>query len=372
MEPQFLLIVASTVGTAIWGVLTWLEQVQVENLREEEEIYQLYVNPFLMASEDLNHLLYRILVKKEIEFLQTRNVDNHQEISEQDALEIIFNITRYFGWSSLFIRFGSYSSVGEGIQIVRKISELFSDREEFGDDPFRFSPAMQISLARVYLTKVPGDFQKPLTFFNHTFFHFVQQYQESKEKDGIFYQELSKSVNGIKSSFSSLELPGRARLSAIQNELVNIVKFIEFEEKFEISAQTRKKAKLIGDQIIVVDSPVLKEAENPMYFLFNLLPLPIADKLKDSFPSLPFVELEVQHSNSQKVKILHSIPGRVRITVKGSRDQGKTQLLTSKIQSITGVTSVENNFNASSFTIYYDSSIELIVFEAMLLETIDA
>ena len=119
MEIEFALVLISTIGTAVWTVLTWADQEEKERRTEEDQLDTLYVNPFLLATEELQSLLYRILAQGEIEFLRkgiSHRGDTEGEITYHEALEVVYIFVKYFGWSLYFYRYGSYSQDKTGDQ----------------------------------------------------------------------------------------------------------------------------------------------------------------------------------------------------------------------------------------------------------------
>jgi len=343
MQPELLLVIVSTIGTAIWTVLTWAEQEEKERRSEEDQIDTLYVNPFLLAAEELQMLLYNLLAEKEIEFLRTgvsHEGDNPNSISYHEALEIIYQFVKFFGWSLCFYRFGSYSQDKHAILMARKICLMFADRETFGDDPFRFSLAKQHALGRQFVKRISSTSAEQMTEYSSaTLYEFDEKVMQSKQEAGPLYQDLSLLVNTISNTTSSKKLPGRARLSAIQSELVNLIIYIESKEKFTLTNEIRKKTKLLGNKIIITEAQIVSAKSDLFPTFFNFTP--IAN----------------QNETIEKAQVIHNIPGRVRLKVPGlNYDQNYANELISWIEKIPEIKSVQANRQASSLTIQYDQN----------------
>jgi Heavy metal associated domain 2 len=343
MQPELLLVIVSTIGTAIWTVLTWAEQEEKERRSEEDQIDTLYVNPFLLAAEELQMLLYNLLAEKEIEWLRTgvsHEGDNPNSISDHETLEIIYQFVKFFGWSICFYRFGSYSQDKDAILMARKICLMFADRETFGDDPFRFSLAKQHALGRQFVKRISSTSAEQMTeFYAATLYEFDEKVMQSKQESGPLYQDLSLLINIISNTTSSKKLPGRARLSAIQSELVNLITYIESKEKFTLTNEIRKKTKLLGNKIIITEAPIVSAKSDWIPAFFNFTP--IAN----------------QNETIEKAQVIHNIPGRVRLKVPWlNYDQNYANELISWIEKLPEIKSVQANRQASSLTIQYDQN----------------
>jgi hypothetical protein len=94
MEPvQIGLFVSilSGVCTAFWTVLTWNQKQEKEEEIRRNKNAALYVNPFLLAAEDLQVRLYNFLIDKKIKPLDMK--DSAYAGFSADALEILYVIT---------------------------------------------------------------------------------------------------------------------------------------------------------------------------------------------------------------------------------------------------------------------------------------
>jgi len=97
------------------------------------------------------------------------------------------------------------------------------------------------------------------------------------------------------------DLAGRERLIQVQNQLVDLLHYIESEEG--LATQKLKKIKLVGNQVVVDETPPKhKDLEQ----LLNWLPLP---NLVAWLPHNPS-GAEVTASSPQ---IVHKTKGRIRL-----------------------------------------------------------
>jgi len=364
MPLEFAIIALSTIGTAIWTVLTWVQQEEKERTAEQDQLDALYINPFLLAAEELQSLLYRLLAGGEIEFLRSgvaHRGDNEREISYHEALEIVYVIVKYFGWSLYFYRYGSYTQDKIAIQLTRNIAEIFADRNIYGDDAFRFTPTKQRSLGQRFVKRFMGS-NAPYAEFNaETLYQFDQEIMESQNQGGHLYQDISITVEAIRRAQSTKDLEGRARLIAIQNELVDLTNYIESEEGFTVSKEMRKKVKLVGQEIVIQEVPLLPENN-----IIKLLPA-VATKFLPSSSS-PLVK---QGENS--AEIVHKIKGRIRLKIPQLLgNETYAQTLQPLIQSITGVKYIQVNKEAASLIIYHENQLPEAEFERIVLEKINS
>jgi len=351
MQPELLILVFSTIGTAVWSVLTWAEQEEKERKAEEDQLDTLYVNPFLNAAEELQILLYNILVGKEIEFLRTgitrRGKESADEISYNEALEIVHPFATFFGWSICFNRYGSYSQDKDAILMARQISLMFADREQFGDDPFRFSLTKQHGLGRQFVKSVPSVAGEEMKEYSAaTLYEFCEKIMKSKEEGGSLFDDISLLIDTIRSTPTSKDLPGKARLSAIQNQLVDLINYIESKEKFTLTNEIRKKTRLVGDEIVVEMFPAISSNKswNPLLIIPALFS--------------PIIPLAHTRDEIEQAQIIHKTAGRVRLKIPQiSNDASYAGKLVSWVENIPGVESVQTNPQASSLTIHYNPEI---------------
>ncbi len=334
MEFEFAIILISTIGTAVWTVLTWTDQQEKERNSEQEQIDALYINPFLLATEELQALLYSILVEGEIEFFRreiSHEGDKQDEITYYEALEVLYVIIKYFGWSWYLYRYSSYTQDKTAIELTRNVSETFADRQKFGQDAFRFTFTKQRSLGQMFVRRL-SETNSPYPEFKATpLYQFLEEIIESKNQNAPLYQSITKTIETIRRATSVEDLTGRERLIEVQNELVDLLNYIELKEGFSVSSKRRKKTKLVGRNIIVYEDT------------------------KETTP-----------------QIVHKTRGRIRLKIPQIlQNASYADYWQSLIQPITGIESIQVNQKGASVTIEYDDRIPETEFVRTLLETIN-
>jgi len=369
MEFEILLITLSSIGTAIWTVLTWAEQEEKERRLEQEQLDALYINPFLLATQELHWVLYRILVQDELGLFRreiSHEGENEDEITYHEALAIVYVIVKYFGWVFVFYHYGSYVQNKTAIKLTRNIAETFADRENFGQDAFLFTFTQQRSLGQTFVKRLTKNNPNSPEFRELSLYQFDQELN-SKNKNDYLYEDIMKVVEAIRKAKSVKDLSGWQRLLQVQNQLVDLLHYIELEEGFSVSGKQRKKIKLIDNMITAYDSTFNKELEKSNYgfSLPHILGF-------FSTNSLQFEPMPKISRTTKKTQIVHKIKGRIRLKVPYIFEkESNSQQLLSLIQTLTGVKLVEVNQVANSVTVYYDEQIPETEFESMLLETIE-
>jgi len=331
MPIETIIIIASTIGTAVWSVVTWADQQEKAREEIDSNLDAIYINPFLRVSQMLQGRLYRILIENEIEYLRlgiAHKGDIVGEISYHEALEIVFIIVKYFGWSSVFFQYGSYTDDRKAIELTTTISDLFGDRNTFGDDPFSFTHSRQQSLGQRFVTRIIGSHTAFPEFRAATVYQFEKEVNESKEQSTQLYLDLYRIIEAIRQAQTSKTLEGRARLVEIHNALVDLINYIEVKEGFTLSREARKKLQLVSDEAKIV---------RPDQYSID--------------PS-----------------ILHTTEGRIRLKIPSlNYNPEHAQLIQSSIQALQGVESIEIRPEASSLIVYFDKTIPKVLFERNLL-----
>ncbi len=359
MPIETIIIIASTIGTAVWSVVTWADQQEKAREEVDSNLDAIYINPFLRVAQMLQGRLYRILAENEIEYLRSgiaHKGDIVGEISYHEALEIVFIMVKYFGWSSVFFQYGSYTDDRKAIELTTTISDLFADRNTFGDDPFSFTHSRQQSLGQRFVTRIIASHTAFPEFRAATVYQFEKEVNESKEQSTQLYLDLYRTIEDIRQAQTSKTLEGRARLVEIHNTLVDLINYIEVKEGFTLSREPRKKLQLVSDEIVSYKSNVSAEQS----FFEQWLPIsPFLDNL---------AEVVQPEQSSIDPSILHVTEGRIRLKVPSlNYNPEHAQLIQSSIQALQGVKSIEIRPQASSLIVYFDKTIPKVLFERDLL-----
>ncbi|MBR8829688.1 MAG: hypothetical protein N5P05_001359 [Chroococcopsis gigantea SAG 12.99] len=366
MNFEFALVALSTIGTAIWTVLTWTEQEEKERRIEQDQLDALCINPFMLATQELNFVLYRILVQDQLGVFRreiSHEGEPEGEITYHEALAIVYVIMKYFGWVFVFYHYGSYVQDRKAIELTRNIAETFADRETFGSDVFLFTLTQQRSLGYAIVKKFPSHDPTYPEFTELSVYEFEEIMSGYKPED-FFYQDVMKVVDGIRKANSIKDLSGWERLIVVQNQLVDLLSYIESEEGYSFTTKKRQKTLLLNDAIIDQENGLTADLHSPaVSFLPNFLPLP-------NLGGLNFWG-ETGGDNKNNPEIVHHIGGRIRVKVPMVfNNSNYAQNIQSLIENITGVESVRINQPASSVTVYYNERIAEKEFAKLLLERI--
>jgi hypothetical protein len=365
---NFLLVLASTIGTAFWTVKTWADQQEKERNQRNSHLNAIYVNPFLLACDVLQRKLYRLLVHNEIEMLKERvyfEGDDESEVPYQEALEIIYTIVKFFGWSFYFLIYGSYTADWKAIRMLSTISNLFAETVQFPDDPFSFTHTKQQSLGQRFVRRVVNSKTDYPEFRSDTLYQFDREVMDSKNQYGHLYQDVRRSIDALLAAKTSQEIPGKNRLIAIHNELVDLLNYIENEERFTLAQHPRKKVKLHKGMIITEEINKPKEKN----LAGQLLTLSYFSDFVSVISSPPPTE----PSSQGLFSVIHRIEGRLRIKMPAYIiDQANFEVIRSFILSIKGVESLELNEKANSLLVIHNSLITLEELESLLLSRLES
>ncbi|WP_013322641.1 HMA2 domain-containing protein [Gloeothece verrucosa] len=323
-----ILSILSAAATAVWTVWTWSEEQEKQREQKRDQISALYVNPFLLAAEELQRRLYDIVNGQELKINEQKYLDQ-QEASYFEALELLYVIFKFFGWQWYIYRYGPYTRDKKAIALGRKISETFANRTNFTDEAFRFSFAEQRSLGQMFV--------KPFISIDNIYpeleaiplYEFETQITEAKNQNTPLYQNIAITLQAIQKAKSLNELEGRERLKQIQDYLVDLLIYLEGQEGFSVTLQPRPRA------------------------------ISIERNLK-----------QLQHMGNTPT-IIHQTEGRMRLRIpRLHKDSAYAELLQTRMKSLTGVQRVTINVQACSMTINYAPTLPEREFEQMVLEAL--
>lgn len=217
------------VVTAVWAVKRWNHQRSVERDQREAELQKenkkvaaLYVNPFLLACENLQSRIYNILEMDGLAALKKRHPGGEY------AEETIYYIAQYFGWDGIVSRYGPYTHDPEFMRLTEAIRDTFAkDRLPIG--AFCFFRSDQMALGQTIMNRSAGEFG--------TEFETIPLHEFKRQLAGQPYAKM----NSVKESIATLQnaanldqLEGRQRLAEVQNHLVDLLSHIEQQEGFTV------------------------------------------------------------------------------------------------------------------------------------------
>ena len=329
MNATLILSVLSGLAAAIWSVWTWSREQEKEREVKRDQEAALYMNSFLSATEELQSRLYGILEEDELAYYRKAYPDQY-EFGSPAAIEILYRLSQYYGWSFRTFRYGPYTHDPRFIELTREIAKTWESRAYPGD-AFRFSIDERASLGQAVVRRV-GEVSAVLPVFESIpLYQFEQEISDETNKHAPLYQ--SKAVRctlaAIDGADKAENMEGHERLAILQNLLVDLLAYIESREGFSVSIGERRKAS-IAESYVGVST--------------------------------------VQTANT---RILHQSRGRIRLRVPQLKtDKVYAQHLQALLQSVENVLSIRVNATSSSVTICYSPDIPDAEFARMVMKTI--
>jgi len=337
MEPVqigLMVSILSGVCTAFWTVLTWNQKQEKDEEIRRNKNAALYVNPFLLAAEDLQVRLYNFLTGKKI---KTLDMEAYAGFSA-DALEILYVIIIYFGWSFVIYRYGPYTRDKKVIELVRTISEVFAEADDYtADDAFYFSLPEQRSLGLTFVRPVnPVNLlQQPDSLFSTyeatSLFEFEEEIKSQRSEHSALYTNIRDALHLIDDFEAIEDLEGYNRLVIIQNSLVDLLKYLESKEGFSVSVKERRKA------------------------------MPLKGTM-----------IKTLGQTSPRFEVVHHVDGRIRLRISDlKRDPSYADQIKILAHSFHEVIEVRVNLPIASVTIEYDPVISKPIFEQQITMALD-
>ncbi|KGF72407.1 hypothetical protein DO97_08405 [Neosynechococcus sphagnicola sy1] len=335
IQIGLLLSIISGVCTAFWTVLIWREKEQKEEERERDKNAALYVNPFILAAEELQSSLYRYLSGKQTKTLENKDSECYAGFSSE-ALEILYVIVIYFGWSLIIYRYGPYTRDKRVIELARKISETFANSDEFSsEEAFYFSFSEQRALGLRFVeglspTSFIEESKSIFTGFESvSLYHFEEEIKSSRNQLSAFYINIRDALHSIDNYNVIEDLIERRRLVLIQNFLVDLLNYLEEKEGFSVSIKARQKSEVYVKRLLN------------------------SRKSEDDY------------------RIMHHTPGRIRLWISNLyHRESYAMQLQSLLESLANVEAVKMNLPAASIIIKYNPVIPKSKFEQQIVEVI--
>ncbi len=98
MNPTLVFSVVSALAASVWSVWTWREEQQKERQLKRDQESALFVNSFILATEEVQMRLYGILEEDELAFYKKEYPEQY-EFGSPYAIEILYRLSQYFGWA---------------------------------------------------------------------------------------------------------------------------------------------------------------------------------------------------------------------------------------------------------------------------------
>ena len=204
MNPELIFSVLSALSAAVWSVWTWSEEQQKKRQLKRDQESALFVNPFILAAEELQMRLYSMLEEDELAFYKKEYPEKY-EFGSPYAIEILYRFSQYFGWAQLINRYGPYTNDPRVIELVRTIGETFENRSKFSGDAFRFTIDERVSLGAAVVRRA-GDLTALIpTFESITLFQFQEEMGDKSSKHTPLYQS-----RAVRSTLAAIDRADRA------------------------------------------------------------------------------------------------------------------------------------------------------------------
>lgn len=330
MDPVALVSILSAVAAAVWTAWTWSEEHKQQRQIKRDQAAALYVNPFLIVIREAESRLHGILHRGELALYKRENPGRH-ELGSPPAIETVYLLSSLFGWAYTNLRYGPYTRDRVTIETTARIARVFSSRDAFDDDAFRFSPAVQASLGETVMRRV-GEAGSALPEFGVvTFFEFVQDFMDAKGQRAALYRSrtVRRAIEAIDRADRPEDLAGRERLAAVQHLMLRLLNHLEQAEGFSLSSPRQRR----GDR---------REA-----------PVDAATAMEGA------------------PEILHRTKGRIRVGIPRLRDdEAYAEELESLLRTWNDVESVHVNTATGSVIIKYHTTVPHAEFEARIRDTI--
>jgi hypothetical protein len=331
MNPTLFLSILSAATAAVWSVWTWREEQETGRKLKRDQESAIFVNSFIQALEELQSRLYGVLERDDLT-LYKKEYPEQYELGSPFAIEILYRLSKYFGWTYRSFRYGPYTKDAAVIELVRKLSETLEDRSQFKGDAFRFTYEERVALGEAVVRRT-GDVIGSIPIFESiTLFHFAEEISDEKSKRALLYRSRSvrRTLVAIDKADRPEALEGADRLAVLQNLLVDLLTYLEDMEGFSVVSGKRRRARLRGAAA-------------------KALPALAAD-----------------------ASVVHQTPGRIRIRVPRLKtDERYAPRLQSLLESVDNVSSVGINASAASVVINFPSEIPVLEFAQMITKIIE-
>ncbi|HET6514269.1 MAG TPA: hypothetical protein VFG09_03855 [Thermodesulfovibrionales bacterium] len=330
MDPAQILSVLSALAAGVWSVLTWSGEQQRERRLKRDQEAALFVNSFMLSTEELQARLYSILEEGELAFYK-KEYPGKYDVGSPAAIEILYRLGQYFGWARLIYRYGPYTRDSRVIELTRRIAKAWESRS-FPGDAFRCSLDERSSLGAAVVRRV-GEVTAVLPVFESIpFFQFAQEVSDELNKRAPLYRSAAvrRTLEAIDRADRVEAMEGHERLAVLQNLLVELLAYLENREGFSVSIGERRKARVKG-----------------AYGRLSATPSTVAT-------------------------IIHQTRGRIRLRVPRLKtDASYATGLQSLLESLEDILSIRVNISAASVIINYSPDIPDDEFAQRAIKTIE-
>jgi hypothetical protein len=331
MNPTLFISILSAATAAVWSVWTWREEQEKERKHIRDQESAIFVNSFIQALEELQARLYGVLERDELAFYKKEYPEQY-EFGSPFAIEILYRLSKYFGWTYRSFRYGPYTNDAAVIELVKKMGETLENRSQFAGDAFRFTYEERVALGEAVVRR-SGDVIGSIPIFESiTLFHYLEEISDEKSKRALLYRSrpVLRTLRAIDKADRPGALEGGDRLAVLQNLLVDLLTYLEDKEGFSISPGKRRRARLRGT----------------------------------AAKALPALATDAT--------VVHQIQGRIRIRVPRLKtDDTLAHYVKTLLESLDNVRSIRINAGAASVVISYPPEIPGSEFARSIIKTIE-
>lgn len=316
MNPTILSVI-SAMAAAAWSVWLWQSEQQKTRELKRDEMSAQYVNTFIVVTQELQRKLFRILEEDELARYKLKYAQPVEPASPM-AIDLLYHLSGFFGWGLMTFRFGPYTRDSKMISMLAQTGEILESRSRFPGDAFCFTLADRMELGQSVLRRV-GETSSGPTFVTIPRFKFEQEIKDEQSEWAKLFRsdQVRCTLAAIDRAVAGERLEGRERLAAFQNLLVDLVSYLEHQEGFRISLGERRRATVQKSHAEVVSLP------------------------------------------SKEIRILHQMPGRVRLGMpRLHADRSYACHLESLLQTVSHVESVRVNVAAACVVVEYSADVE--------------
>lgn len=217
--PLVTILVAA--GTALWTLKTWRDDREKQREEERLRLAALYINPFLIACEELQSRLYNILKRGGLGALK-------KSYPEGDyAEDILYFIVQYFGWQRCIYRYYYDPQI---IKLLEELREAFAtDKGEYGRcGPFCFFRSQQRAFGDMIMLRTEGPFGSEFVTRDYN------QFSSMLESDSLArFQSVQVTLKALRDAAEDprgIPSKARKRLVTIQSLLVDLLDHLEKKE----------------------------------------------------------------------------------------------------------------------------------------------
>lgn len=212
-----------------WAVLTWAHNNDQERRKERSRLSAQYVNPFMSACEDLQSRIYKILELGGLDSLRDRYPDGSY------AEETLYLLVRFFGWSTVVNRYGPYTQDPFVIEHVTAVRRTFSSTSQgYPVGPFNFFLPEQKALGKIVMYTLEGE--HGFEFDTISYYDFKERLKSAPLKDS---QSVRQTLQTLREAKTARDIVGRERLAEAQNQIVELLSYLEEKEGYTLFQGTR-------------------------------------------------------------------------------------------------------------------------------------